>query len=80
MCVRDACIIKYRRAKKITEKLEIHTEYKVLKNEVKMKTKQAKKIITRTYSKILKEIYQKLVKLFAILSMWEEKANVLHAP
>ena len=78
--VRDACIIKYCRAKKATEKLEIYTEYKVLRNEVKMKTRQAKKIITRTYSKILKEIYQKLVKLFAVLSMWEEKANVLHAP
>ena len=31
--------------KKQQEKLKIHAEYKILKNEVKMKTKQAKKII-----------------------------------
>ena len=43
MRVRDACFIKYCRAKKATEKLKIHAEYKVLRNEVKMKTKQAKK-------------------------------------
>ena len=40
MCLRDVCFIKYCRAKKLTEKLKIHTEYKVLRNEVKMKTKQ----------------------------------------
>ena len=40
MCMRDVCFIKYCRAKKLTEKLKIHTEYKVLRNEVKMKTKQ----------------------------------------
>ena len=51
MRVKDACFIKYCRAKKETEKLKIHAEYKVLRNEVKMKTKQAKKIITRIYSK-----------------------------
>ena len=43
MHVRDACFIKYCRAKKATEKLKIHAEYKVLRNAVKMKTKQAKK-------------------------------------
>ena len=40
MRVRDACFIKYFRAKKATEKKKkIHAEYKVLRNEVKMKTK-----------------------------------------
>ena len=43
MCIRDACFIKYYRARKAIEKLKIHTEYKTLRNEVKMKTKQAKK-------------------------------------
>ena len=46
MRVRYACFIKYCRAKKAREKkLKIHAEYKVLRNEVKMKTKQAKKIL-----------------------------------
>ena len=40
MGVRDACLTKCCRAKKATEKLKFHAEYKVLKNEVKMKTKQ----------------------------------------
>ena len=58
MRVRDAaCFIKYCRAKKAIEKLKIHTEYKVLRNEVKMKTKQAKKKIARIYSKKIKQIY-----------------------
>ena len=65
MRVRDVCFIKCCGAKKATEKLKIHAEYKVLRNEVKMKTKQAKKNITRIYSK---------------KSKWEEKVNVLHAP
>ena len=44
MRVRDACFIKYCRAKKSNKKkIKIHAEYKVLRNEVKMKTKQAKK-------------------------------------
>ena len=42
-CLGDACFIKYCRDKKATEKLEIHAKYKVLRNEIKMKTKQAKK-------------------------------------
>ena len=41
MRVRDDCFVKYCRAKK--EKLKIYMEYKVLRNEVKMKTKQDKK-------------------------------------
>ena len=45
MRVRDVCFIKCCGAKKATEKLKIHAEYKVLRNEVKMKTKQAKKIL-----------------------------------
>ena len=68
MRVRDACFIKYCRAKKATEKLKIHAEYKVLRNEVKMKTKQAKKNITRIYLKKIKQIYQKLGKPFTVLS------------
>ena len=43
MRIRDACFIKYCCAKKAIEKLKIHTEYKTLRNKVKMKTKQAKK-------------------------------------
>ena len=50
MAVRDACCIKYCRAKKATEKLKIHAEYKVLRNEV----------ISRIYLKKIKQIYQKL--------------------
>ena len=65
--VRDGGFIKYCRAKKATEKLQIHPEYKVLRNEVKMKTKQAKKNITRIYLKKLKQIYQKFGKPFALL-------------
>ena len=72
MCVRDACFVEYCRAKKTTEKIKIHAEYKVLRNEIKMKTKQAKKNITRIYSKKIKQFYQKLGKLFALLSMWAE--------
>ena len=72
--------MKYCRAKKATEKLIILAEYKTSKNEIKMKTRQAKKCITRIYSKKIKQIYQKFGKLFALLSMWEEKVNVLHPP
>ena len=43
-----------------------------------MKTKQAKKHY-RTYSKKIKQICQKLRKLFALLAMWVEKLNLLHA-
>ena len=71
--------MKYCRAKKATEKLKILAEYKISKNEIKMKTRQAKKYITRIYSKKIKQIYQKLGKLFALLSMWEEKLNLIHA-
>ena len=45
MGARDACLIKYSRAKKATEKVKIHVEYKVLTNVVNMETKQAKKLI-----------------------------------
>ena len=45
-----------------------------------MKTKEASKIITRICWKKIKQIYQKLGKLFPLLSMWEEKVNLLHAP
>ena len=43
MRVRDVCFIKCCGTKKATEKLKIHAEYKVLRNEVKMETKQTKK-------------------------------------
>ena len=78
MRVRDACFVKYCRARKAAEKLKIHAEYKVLRNEVKMKTKQSKKNITRIYLKKIKQTYQKLGKPFALLSKWEEKVNVLY--
>ena len=60
MHVRDAGFLKYCRAKKATEKLKVHAKYKVLRNEVKMKTKQAKKILPADLSKKIKQIYQKL--------------------
>ena len=44
-----------------------------------MKTKQAKKNITRFYLKTIKQTDQKLGKPFALLSKWEEKVNVLYA-
>ena len=82
MHVRDASFINYCRAKKATKKLKIHGEYKVLRIEVKTKTKQTKKIlpgfIRKKYNK--KQIYQKLGKPFSLLSKWEEKVNVLRAP
>ena len=53
---------------------------KFLENEIKVEIKQAKKVITRVYLKKIKTVYQKLEKLFAVLSMWEGKVNVLHAP
>ena len=43
MRVRDAWFTKHCRAKKTTEKLKIHAKYNVLRNEVKMTTKQVKK-------------------------------------
>ena len=42
MHVKDACFIKYCRSKKATEKIRIHAEYKIQRNEVKMKIKLAK--------------------------------------
>ena len=81
MRVRDACFIKYYRAKKATEKLKILAENKIWRNEVKMKTKQTKKIISKIYSNIIKHIYQIFGKLFALVSsIREEKVNLLHAP
>ena len=43
--------------KKTTEKLKSQAEYNILRNQVKMETKQAKKIITRNQSKKIKQIY-----------------------
>ena len=81
MRVRDACFIKYYRTKKATEKLKILAEDKIWRNEVKMKTKQTKKIISKIYSNIIKHIYQIFGKLFALVSsISEEKVNLLHAP
>ena len=42
MRVKDAYFIKYCRAKNSNKKIKIHAENKILRNEVKMKTKQAK--------------------------------------
>ena len=69
MRVRHACFIKYCRAKKVTEKLKIHTEHIVLKNEIKMKTKQAKKKYYQELFENPPQMYQKLGKLFALLSI-----------
>ena len=38
-------------AKKATEKIKIHAEFKVLRNELKMKLNKLTKIISRIYSK-----------------------------
>ena len=54
----NAYFKKYCRAKKTTEKLKSQAEYNILRNQVKMKTKQAKKIITRIQSKKIKLIYK----------------------
>ena len=69
MRVRHACFIKYCRAKKVTEKLKIHAEHKVLKNEFKMKTKQAKKKYYQELFEKTPQMYQQLGKLFALLSI-----------
>ena len=73
MRFRDACFIKYCRAKKTTEKLKFHAEYKVLRTEVKMKTKEAKKKITRIYSKKIKQIYQKIGNYLLYCQSWRKK-------
>ena len=65
-------------AKKATKKLKIYAE--VLGNEDKMKTQHPKKILPGFFWKKIKPIYQKLGKPFVLLSKWEEKVNVLHAP
>ena len=45
-----------------------------------METKQAAKKLPEFIRKKIKQIYQKLGKLFALLSVWEEKLNVLQVP
>ena len=60
------------------QQTKINAEYKILRNEAKRKTKQAKK--HRIYSRKIKQTYQKRGKRFALLSMWEENVNLLHAP
>ena len=72
MRVRDDCFVKYCRAKK--EKLKIYMEYKVLRNEVKMKTKQDKKTFPGFIPKKKKRIYQSHHLLCC------QRRNVLHAP
>ena len=47
---------------------------------LKWKLNKLKKIITRTYLKKIKQIYQKLGKPFTLFSQSEEKVNVPHAP
>ena len=78
MRFRDACFIKYCRAKKTTEKLKFHAEYKVLRTEVKMKTKEAKKNYQDLFEKNKTDL-SKNWQLFALLSKLEEKVNTLHA-
>ena len=80
MHVRDAGFLKYCRAKKATEKLKVHAEYKVLRNEVKMKTKQAKKILPADLFEKNKTDLSKTWKPFTLLLKWDKKVNVLHAP
>ena len=70
----------YCRAKEAKEKLKIQTEFKILGNEVKVKSKQAKKTLPGFIQKERQQIYQKLEKTFALLLMWKEKANLLHDP
>ena len=66
-------------AKKATEKIKIHAEFEVLRNELKMKLSKLTKIISRIYSKKKKQIYQRLGKPYTLSSIWEVKVNVLYA-
>ena len=70
----------YCRAKEAKEKLKIQTEFKTLGNNVKVKPKQVKKTLPGFIQKEKQQIYQKLEKMSAQLSMWEEKVNLLHEP
>ena len=67
--------------KKIKNKIKTYAEYKILRYEVKVKTKQTTKIITSIYKKKTKrsQIYQKCGKLFVLLSMWAKNVNIFHA-
>ena len=80
MHVSDTCIMNYCRAKETKERLKIQTEFKTLGNNVKVKPKQAKKTLPGFIQKEKQQIYQKLEKMSAQLSMWEEKVNLLHEP
>ena len=51
MRVRDACFIKYCRAKKATEKLKNLAQYKVLRNEVNWKLNKLKKYYQDLFEK-----------------------------
>ena len=74
MRVRDDCFVKYCRAKK--EKLKIYMEYKVLRNEVKMKTKQDKKTFPGFIPKKNKK--KKIYQSHHLLCC--QRRNILHAP
>ena len=69
-----------RTSKEAKEKLKIQTEFNILGNEVKVKSKQAEKTLPGFIQKEKQQIYQKLEKTFALLPMWKEKANLLHDP
>ena len=74
MRVRDDCFVKYCRAKK--EKLKMYMEYKVLRNQVKMKTKQDKKTFPGFIPKKKKK--KKIYQSHHLLCC--QRRNVLHAP
>ena len=66
--------MKYCRAKKATEKLKIYAQHKILKNEVKMKSKQAKEKTTGFIKKKIKQIYQKFIsKSYSLYCQCESK-------
>ena len=75
MHVSDTCIMNYCRAKEAKEKFKIQTEFKILGNEVKVKSKQAKKALPGFIQKEKQQIYQKPEKIFALLSMWKVKSK-----
>ena len=72
--------MKYCRPKKATEILKLHVEHKILRNEFKMNTKQAKKTPGFTQKRKSKKQFKKIHqpgKLFALQTMQEEKSDLL---
>lgn len=68
MLLSDACYLKECRAEKATEKLKIHAKHNILRSE---------KTLPGFFLKNIKLIHQKLGKLLTLLSLQEEKINLI---